>query len=145
VALNVSDSVQKIRAIQASMVDAAESCFEPSELEHLRVLVRLTMEFRQYLQRESVEMADIHYSNQYVSESIFSGLDSFRSVTHAYQVLVGARDSAIDWSVISKSSIEREFLSTFESLEQAQIFEDKCRFLWDLFKLQLAFAAILYD
>jgi hypothetical protein len=127
------------------MVDAAESCFEPSELDHLRVLVRLTMEFRQYLQRESVEMADIHYSNQYVSESIFSGLDSFRSVTHAYQVLVGARDSAIDWSAISKSSIERKFLSTFESFEQAQIFEDKCRILLDLFKLQLAFEAILYD
>jgi hypothetical protein len=47
----------RVKEIQIAMVESAKSCFDDSELGHLRTVIRLTVEFRHYLEYGSVEMA----------------------------------------------------------------------------------------
>src|SRR6202023_4146269 len=54
----MSDDIQKrVREIQTSMVDSAQSHFDESELGHLRCLIRLAVEFEDYMEHGSVEIA----------------------------------------------------------------------------------------
>jgi hypothetical protein len=125
-------------AIQTSMVSAVKSSFGPSELDALRVVIRLTVEFRQRLEANEI--------TNYVSESVFSGMDSFVSLVHAYGVLAGAEaHSHLQWKAASVTSLRREFRSLYSAFLAETTFEKRCRLLLDLFKLQIALAAMTYD
>ena len=50
--MNDALAIEQVRAIQASMVESGRSYLLQSELEDLRVLIRLTVEFFHYLQGE---------------------------------------------------------------------------------------------
>jgi hypothetical protein len=52
-----NDIANRVKEIQTAMVESAKSCFDDSELGHLRTVIRLTVEFRHYLEHGSVEMA----------------------------------------------------------------------------------------
>lgn len=150
------------------MVESATSRFDESELDHLRCLIRLTLEFYDYMEHGSVKIAttllrgpnaeyvkDVQsasvnpfnkYDLGYVCESIRSGVDSFCSLSASYRILVGTTNSRIEWSMISsRESFKAQFLSMFSEFSKEVNFENKCRFLLDLFKLQIVFAGIAYD
>jgi hypothetical protein len=55
--IQASHLTKRVKEIQTSMVRTAESRFDGSELEHLRAVIRLTVEFRDYLENGSVEIA----------------------------------------------------------------------------------------
>ena len=162
------DVANRVEEIQATMVEAAKSCFDESELGHLRCVIRLTVEFRHYLEHGSVEKArglqqgphakyftDLKSAsadpfNKYDLEStcasIRSGVDSFCGLNRTYGILVGATGSTIKWGMISsRESFEAQFISMFDRFTQEESFENKCRLLLDLFKLQIVFAGVSYE
>jgi hypothetical protein len=162
------DAITRVKEIQTSMVESAKSCFDESELGDLRGVIRLTVEFRDYLEHGSVEIArrlqqgpgskfvnDLHtasadpfnkYDREYACDSIRSGVDSFCILNASYRILVGATSSKVEWGMISsRNSFEERFILMFEEFTQEGDFENKCRLLLDLFKLQMVFAAVSYD
>ncbi len=159
-----NDVTTRVKEIQTSMVAAAESCFDESELDHLRGTIRLTVEFHDYLEHGSVKVAqglkdgphadyfkDLQsasadpfnkYDLQWVCDSIRAGVDSFCALNAGYRILNGATDSNLKWSMISsKETFKSEFLLMFNQFTEEADFEGKCRLLLDLFKLQMIFAA----
>jgi hypothetical protein len=160
-----SDVAKRVKEIQNSMMEDANSCFDESELRHLRAVIRLTVEFRDYLEHGSVEVAqglkhgphagyfkDLQtasadpfnkYDLEYVCGSIRSLVDSFCSLTATYRILNGATDSNLKWSMISsKDAFKIHFFSIFAEFSVEANVENKCRFLLDLFKLQIVFAGL---
>lgn len=140
-----NDTRERVRIIQASMSNGARQCFVESEIGHLDCLIRLTVEVAEYLQSaniESLRAEDVRY----MIESIFSGIDSFCSVSRAYRSLLGAMDSDIEMSmVISLASLTQQFSDRYENFVREVRFEKQCRLLLDLFKLQIMFAGAFYD
>jgi hypothetical protein len=53
--------------------------------------------------------------------------------------------SRIDWSTVGVQSIRDLFLSLYPKFVTETKFENKCRLLLDLFKLQIVFAGAFYD
>jgi len=162
------DVADRVKEIQSVMVESAKSCFDASELENLRVVIRLTVEFRHYLECGSVEMArrlqegshsgyftDLKsastdpfnkYDMGYTCESIRCGVDFFCGLNASYRILVGATGSNVNWGPISsRDSFKAEFISMFDAFTAEVSFENKCRLLLDLFKLQIIFAGVSYD
>lgn len=132
---------KRIDKIQLWMAEAAEECFSKAELDYQRTLVRLAVEFRQYLQ-----LACKHqFCQTYISESIFAGVDSYCGLARAYKVLQDATESTIDWSDTSPSSLKQRFSSVFDDFDSETNFGPKCRLLLDLFKFQVVFAGMSYD
>ena len=171
--IQASDVFKRVKEIQSSMEESARSCFEDSELGHLRAVIRLTVEFHDYLEHGSVEMArgmqqlpyagvlpaefskDLQsasadpfnkYDLSYVCESILPGVDSFCSLNSAYSKLDGSTSSRIEWGMVSsRESFKTQFVSMFNKFTEEVNFESKCRLLLDLFKLQIVFAGISYN
>ena len=156
------DPREHVHAIQTFMVESAKSCFSDSELDDLRDLIELTVEFHDFLQYGHSDLRgqlkyymhsldlDAHFhpdeaEREYAIHSIFSGIDSFCRVNVAYRILVGATKSKIDWGMISMQSLKELFNSTFHRFDLEAHFEKKCRLLLDLFKIQIVFAGMLYD
>jgi hypothetical protein len=128
----------QLRAVQDSMVGDVRSSFSERELDALRVVIRLTVEFHRHLAANDV--------NNYVSESVFSGIDSFALLLHAYKVLKGAEvHSHLVWKASSAPALKREFQFRYSKFIAEQTFEKRCRLLLDLFKLQIVLAAMTYD
>jgi hypothetical protein len=153
--------IQLVQKIQASMVKSAADTFEETDLDGLRTLIRLTVEFRDYLQNghgniENLPESSKHYlmglppkelklfELRYAIDSIFSGIDSFRAVNCSYEFLVGATDSKIAWGKVTESSLRRRFSSLFHKFTKEKQFEKRCRLLLDLFKIQIVFAGLLF-
>jgi len=159
---------ERIREIQTQMVESVKSCFDDSELDHLRAVIRIAVEFRNYLQYGSVETAGGLYKspqskyfrdleaasadpfNKYdlevVCKSIRSGIDSFWSLNASYRILAGARGSNIKWGItLSRESFREQFISMFDKFASESVFENKCRLLLDLFKLQIIFLGFSYE
>jgi hypothetical protein len=135
---------KQIQETQAIMLEHTRSCFSESERDHLRGIVRLTIEFNNYLQSfrgDADNVNDLKYS----IESIFSGIDSFCSVNAAYRVLVGATSSKIEWNQTDLTLLKDQFASMFDEFNKEANFEKKCRLLLDLFKLQIVFAGVFYN
>ncbi len=156
------DLKERIQTIQASMVESARPGFSESQLDHLRVLIRLTMEFYDFLQYGNPGLREITERHQrgagghipidtheqeltYTSESIFWAIDSFCSVSAVYGVLTGSLKSGIEWDKIRRSSLKELFVSMFHDFEIEADFVKKCRLLLDLFKIQIVFAGVSYD
>lgn len=157
-----NDARELVKKIQASMVESAKTTFEESGLDSLCCLIRLTVEFCDYLHNGIPDLRDITERNQhrvgrfaqsdsdfnelkYSIESIFSGIELFTSVNAEYSVLVGATSSQIKWGTASMVSLEDLFLSMFHEFTAETNFEKKCRLLLDLFKIQIVFAGVFYD
>ncbi len=155
------ESSDLIKKIQTSMVESAKTTFEDPELDCLRGLIRLTVEFYVYLHHGNSGLRDPveHYQHRadgggqssdldelkYRIGSIFSGIESFCRVNAAYSVLVGATSSKVEWDVTSMASLNNKFVSMFDDFNREENFEYKCRLLLDLFKLQIVFAGVFYN
>jgi len=139
-----NDQQQRVREIQLSMDESARPAFSDEDIEDLHVLVRLTVQFYDYL--NSAPPSDDPFGDlNYVIDSIFFNLDSFRVVNRLYGILVGSTTSTIDWKETSIRSIRDKFLSVYRVFVSEINFEKKCRFLLDLVKLQIVFAGAFYD
>ncbi len=154
------DMAECVRSVQEAMVESARPAFSDNDNEALRVVIRLTMEFYDYLQhgkpnvRKSAEglipvFADagvtVDMKNlelDYVCGGIFSGIDFFRSVNSTYSVLMGAVESQIEWGQISPPSLEALFVSKYRYFEEETDFLKKCRLLLDLFRIQVVVAIV---
>jgi hypothetical protein len=120
------------------MVRAAKPSFNRVELDALRTVIRLTVEFQTHLEDNNI--------SNYVCESVFSGVDAFESLVHAYRVLAGAETrSQLRWDAVSVSSLKDEFRSLYPTFVSEKRFEPRCRLLLELFKLQISLSAISYD
>ena len=143
------DQIQRIRAIQQSMEEPARLRFGDEDyFQHLRVLVRLTVEFHDYLTSTPPWPAfpdDPFHNMTYAIDKVLINIDSFRTVVHSYGVLVGSTSSTIDWNVINIRSLKDEFVSVYHAFVAQTDFESKCRLLLDLVKLQVVFAGAFYD
>lgn len=162
------DVIKRVKEIQISMVESARSHLNESELGHLRAVIRLTLEFSDYLENGSVDIAastlqgplsnyvtDARSAStdpfnkhdlRFACESIRSGVNSFCVLNASYRLLDGAADSRVEWGMISSvESFKAQFVSMFSNFTEALDFESKCRLLLDLFKLQIVFAGISYD
>lgn len=119
------------------MVREAKPSFNRVELDSLRTVVRLTVEFQMHIEDENI--------SDYVCESVFSGVDAFESLVHAYRILAGAETQGqLRWDAVSVSSLKDEFRSLYPIFISEKRFERKCRLLLDLFKLQISLSAISY-
>lgn len=137
-------NAQHMLDIQSSMEESARPAFDDEDVQQLRILIRLTVEFQDFLgSRPSVRSDPDEL--MYRIDRIFVHIESFRSLTHLYGVLVGSATSAIDWDVVGTRSVKERFLSDYERFISETNFENKCRLLLDLFKLQIIFAGAYYD
>jgi hypothetical protein len=114
-----------------------------NEIEDLRVVVRLTVEFDAYLRGWASN--PLGTNARYTAESTFSGIDSFCAVNSAYRVLVGAMASNIPWRTLSMDLLVKEFSSRCDEFYAAGDFERRCRLLLDLFRIQIALAGLTYE
>ena len=147
------------------MVESARQFFSESEQDHLRCLIRLAVEFNDYLQHgiPGLQMIAGNYQHavgghiqirpdeseqnalKYSIESIFSGIESFCRVNAAYRVLYSATSSRVDWGKVSVIALKEQFVSAFHEFTKETDFGKKCRLLLDLFKIQIVFAGMFYD
>jgi hypothetical protein len=133
----------EVDAIQASMVEGA-SHFLDSQFDDLRCVIRLTVEFFHRLQRVDIDSIDDD-SLLYWGGSVFSGVDSFTSLSQAYRVTAGATRSALPQRVTSRAALKEEFTAMYREFAGETNFEKRCRLLLDLFKLQIIFVGMTYD
>lgn len=167
-----SNTVKRVKEIQASMIESAKSCFDDAQLGHLRAVIRLTVEFHDYLEHGSVDVAlgvqqlpyveltsaefreDLRsastdpfnkYDLEYACESILSGVDSFRNLDPTYKSSEGATASKVEWGIFSsRESFKTQFVVMFKEFTEELNFEKKCLLLLDLFKLQIIFVGFSY-
>lgn len=135
------DTLNHIRTVQASMEGSAGGRFLEPILHDLRVLVGFTIEFHYYLRLSCTHPFCLGYA----CDSIFSAVDSYQNLTHAYNALVNAAGSRIEWNNLSVPLLKEQFVGVFDEFEKETNFENKCRLLLDLFKLQIVFAGVSYD
>jgi hypothetical protein len=134
----------EVSAIQAPIEELGRHYFSDRELDHLRCLVRLTVEFSHHLQEHEqrrLGTTDLRY----LIESIFSGMDSLCVVSAAYRSLTDARPTTLsrdpNWIGILKS----EFDSRYSEFLLEASFQKRCRLLIDLFQIQVVFSGLEYD
>lgn len=140
------DSADQVRAVEASMIGAAEGYdFGESELEALRVVARLAVEFY-YLLRGTDLDALSPLDLSYECESVFAGVDFFDALSGACRGTVGLAPSTLRWDLpLSLASLQGRFIATYEEFASETDFGKRCRLLLDLFKLQLVFAGVSYE
>ena len=133
----------EVDAIQASMLEDA-SHFLDSELEHLGIVIRLTVEFFYRLQKVDIDSVDAE-SLRYWGGSIFPNVGSFCSLCQAYRTTEGETRSKLPQRIISRAALKEEFIAMYREFAGETNFEKRCRLLLDLFKLQIIFAGMTYD
>ena len=133
----------EVDAVQASMLEEA-SHFMDSELDDLRCVIRLTVEFFHILQRVDIDSVNDH-SLRYWGESVFSGMDSFTGLCSAYRTTAGETRSKLPQRVTSRAALKEEFTTMYREFAGETNFERRCRLLLDLFKLQIIFVGMTYD
>ena len=135
---------QELLTLQRAIESGARPAFDDPEIEHLRVLIRLTVDFSHYLRSTPPWPQfpdDPAHDREYKIDSIFFNIESFRVVMRLYGVLAGAMPTTIEWTSLSLGTVTDEFLRVYARLTEATGFETQCRLLLDLLKLQLVFAA----
>jgi hypothetical protein len=139
------------QAIKVSMADAARPAFNDRDIVHLGVLIRLAVEFYDFLNSKGPWPRfpeDPFNDRTYLIESIFGAIDSFRIVMQAYGIMIGATVTTvttIDWDNVTRQSLNSHYVSVFDQFVDEKVFERKCRLLLDLLKLQIFFASVYYD
>jgi hypothetical protein len=144
---SLAEEVQRIRAIQQSMEKDARPVFDDEDIEDLRILIRLAVEFYDYLMSIPPwpQFLDPFHERTYVIESLLYNVDSFHKIVHLYDILVGSIQSTIDWSTFEVSSLKDKYVVIYRAFVKELVFETKCRLLLDLIKLQIVFAGLYYD
>jgi hypothetical protein len=143
-----NDELLLVRAIQSSMEESARPGFDDKDIQNLGILIRVTVEFNNYLRSAPPWPQfpdDPFHDMTYMIDKILFNIDSFRIVLHSYGILVGSTKSRIDWSLVGVQSLKDRFLSLYPEFVTETKFENKCRLLLDLFKLQIVFAGAFYD
>jgi hypothetical protein len=155
------DLGDRVEAIYASMAEGALPAFSDSNLESLHCVVMFTLEFEDYLRRGLPRLKAIQewherlvgltISNQrdqldmdFVNGATFSAIDSFRSVSGAYNGLIGSIESSLVWGIITVESLKELFRKIYPDFVVETDFLKKCRLLLDLFRIQIVFAAVSY-
>lgn len=139
-----NDQMQRVRQILESMEESARPGFDDEHIQHLRILVRLAVQFYDYLTL-TADSDDAFRDLNYVLDSLFFNIESFRVVTRTYGILVGASRSTVDWSAIGVSSLKEQFISLYDSFVSQINFETKCRLLLDLIRLYIIYAGAFYE
>ena len=139
-----TDFATTVELIYEPMAEASKPAFDEYHLSHLHAVVRLTMEFHQYVATASMEMPD-KGDTRWACDSTIAGIESFVLVNQLYGILVGSMESNLKWDLISLEQFKQRFNSIYEEFLAEQIFERKCRLLLDLFKLQIAFTGMCYE
>ena len=144
----MEDNKMHLQAIQLDMEKSARPGFDEKDIEHLGVLIRVTVEFHDYLTSAPPWPQfpdDPFHDMTYMIDKILFNIDSFRIVLRTYGVLVGSTKSRIDWSAVGMQSLRDRFLYLYPEFVAETKFENKRRLLRDLFKLQIVFAGAFYD
>jgi hypothetical protein len=143
-----NDELLLVRSIQSSMEESARPGFDDKDIQNLGILIRVTVEFNNYLRSVPPWPQfpdDPFHDMTYMIDKILFNVDSFRIVLHSYGILVGSTKSRIDWNAVGVQSLKDRFLSLYPEFVAETKFENKCRLLLDLFKLQIVFAGAFYD
>ena len=139
-----NENRELIRIVESSMAEDAASTFSECGLDHLRSVISFTIEFFDFIESADTDSFNAH-DLRYSIESTFGGIESYAMINSSYKGLVGARGSKINWENISISSLREQFIAKFHDFIEETNFENKCRLLLDLFKIQIVFAGMLYD
>jgi hypothetical protein len=139
-----NDIQHRILTIRDSMTVSAKGCFTESAIGDLRSLIKVTSEFFQELQQFQ-NVGALNENMRYAIHSVFSEIDAFCIVSATYRVLIGAEKSSLRWPEISVVSFTDQFSLLFNTFLDETNFENQCRILLDLFKLQIVFAGMLYE
>jgi hypothetical protein len=143
-----TDYERQLKTLRLSMEESARPGFDDGDIENLRILIRLAVDFYYYLNSTPPWPHfpdDPVQDMMYKIDSIFFNVDSFRGVMRAYGILVGATKTTIDWEAIHVGSLKSEFVSVYTAFIGATDFETKCRLLLDLMKIQIVFGGAFYD
>ena len=139
--------IKRVDEIYASMYDETQPAFEDEDLESLRIIIRLTLEFADYLThrqdgtpwRFAIASSDASYA----AGSILSGLSFFYTLNPMYECLIGALPTTIDLET-PESDLKSAFTSRYQQFLIETDFYKRCRLLLDMFRLQIIFAGYLY-
>jgi len=105
-----------LQAIQLDMEKSARPGFDDKDIQELRVLIRVTAEFNDYLTSAPPWPqfpGDPFHDMTYMIDKILINIESFRTVLHTYGVLVDSTKSRIDWGTVGVQSIRDLFLSLY--------------------------------
>jgi hypothetical protein len=161
----MSDFTKRLEEIQALTLNSAPLSLAESDRDNVRCLLRLALEFHDYLEKGSVEIASriLHgplakyvedaqsasvnpsnkYDLEYVCESIRSGVESFYQLSASCKLLGDFPRGSFEWrSISSEESLKMRFVFLFGDFVKESGFEYKCRLLLDMFRLQMVFAAV---
>jgi len=142
--MTAKEVVDAVRALQASLEKSAGESFVESEIESMKVLIRLTVEFYYFLRQPPSDWG-VRGEIRYRYESVFSGISSFWRVTDAYRSLVGRVESSVPWRAINVGDLEAHFISLYNLLLMDSEFPIRCRALLDSFRVQLLFCTTAYE
>jgi hypothetical protein len=143
-----NDELLLVRATQSSMGEASRPAFDDYHIENLNILIMLAAEIHNYLRTSppGPPVAREAFDDLiYMIDKILFHVDSLRIVMHTYGVLVGSTRTTVDWNAISVQSLRDRLQSLYSEFIAETKFEDKCRLLLDLSKLQLVYAGAFYD
>jgi hypothetical protein len=129
--------------IQNSMASASLPAFSEDDIANLRVIVRLVVEFKEFL-HETPAIENSPADIEYLIGSILSGIDFFDLLEPSYMCLIGATASLPEWPQSEFPLFRATYLSKYAAFEGEQVFEPKCRLLRDLYKMQIVFAGIFH-
>lgn len=139
-----ADLKSTVEAIYLSMEEPAKPAFTNVDLEELRSVIRLTVEFHSFL--ESTDLVSPNKSDViYICESIFSGIESFVAMNNSYRILVGSASTTLKWEFTSLLSLREAFMLVYKEFLAEGTFEYRCRLLLDLYKMQVVFAGMQFD
>jgi hypothetical protein len=143
------DQIQVVSKIKASMVQEPEADFGEEEIENLGILIRLSVQFYNFLTsrgRWPVFPEDSFQNMTYAADSILWNVDSFLYlIRHSYGIMGGTTKSTIDWNTVTAQSVKDRYLFVYQDFIAETDFLKKYRLLLDLYKLQLVFAGMFYD
>jgi hypothetical protein len=143
-----NDLPNRVALVQVPLMEAGRPYLVEQEIEWLRTLIRLAVEFEDRLQRTKIEAME-RDEVQYLAGSVFSGLNCFLELGSSYHLLDGAGDTQVGWpvgsTIGSPLELRQQYLTMYQEFLSETTFVNRCRLVLDLFKLQLIFVAIAYD
>ena len=142
------DEYQLVEKILASMVEQAEGDLDDKEVENLGILIRLCVQFYNFLTARGrwPVFPDPFHNMTYEVDSILWNVDSFlQLIRHTYGIMRGRTRTTVDWNAVSAQSLKDQYLSLYQEFIAETDFLKRFRLVLDLYKLQLVFAGIFYD
>lgn len=131
-----------IKRIQDAVVALLGDALDGSTEADVRVLVRLVAEHRAYLDISDDSQKE---GSRYESESAFSGLNSYLSVSALRRVLRDQNSVQIDWETLSPRQLRLEFVKLFDELLGTASESRALGILINLYRLQLVGAVVAYE